>query len=1130
VSTLSRTASAIVPEVPVLTENAVRVLRNRYLIRNEREITETPDEMFKRVADHVAGCEDEAQRDEWSGRFYELMRSGRFMPNSPTLMNSGRRMGLLSACFVLPVPDDTRGIFQAIKDTAIIQKAGGGTGFAFDELRPCGAFVSSSGGQSSGPIAFWRVFSEATSAIQQGSFRRGANMAMMRVNHPDIIKFLFAKQDLRQFENYNISVKVDDEFMELVTKRPGAPFIVTWPDREGDGWLIPKEIVERCRKAVQAGVASDGQPREMDICYGIQDLTLTGQAIVAGEQDQYLTVGDVMDLIVKNAWQTGEPGLFFIDRIRESEATPAAGLIQATNPCVTGDTQILTIDGPRSFEELVESGVGSTLVHAWDSDTKLPVIRMMRDIRRTEHAADIIEVEFDSGLKVRCTAGHNFRTFRGNKITAQDLRIGQSVRAYAVSRHRDGHQRAHAWVANRCAHQWVHRMALDCFGVEIPEGLVTDHIDRNPDNNRPENLRVMTPEEHNSRHYPEREAGGFGRHGWKTAAAEVHAKIADGVRRYYGDNHKVVAIRSAGRAAVYNGTVDDVHTYVIVDPEYRGDSAAGLWSGVVSCNCGEQPLMPNESCNLGSLNLGRYVRPFYIEHPDACNPDSLSADERDDLVDWDRLQDDICTSTRLLDNVVSVNRYPTENIERICHTNRKIGLGVMGFADALIRLGVRYDSEGGLRWGERFMKFVNDNAISASQGLAEERGAFENYEQSRWAARLDRPLRNACVTSVAPTGTISIIANASCGIEPLFSFVFQRQILGGETMMECHPDFAELAQQQQFDSPELQQHMFDNGTLQDAKKVPAPMKEIFRTARDVSPEWHVRMQAAFQRHTTSSISKTINMPHEATESSVREAYILAYASRCKGVTVYRNGCRANQPMALSKSSEQDEVLVVPDVPHFRVPVEIPEFMHATRTRYHSAYGNLHMQISLELTPDGRYRERELFFNLGRSGDGVHPMIEVFGRLASLILRLDGSLELVIEQMRSHVLGNHPSRNGSSNKATSPPNELAMALLSYFAKTQAFRDDDGFLTQLPDVRPGPNKRPEPVASSVVAAAQVSGGNGHGVERSQAFLDRVNSAMAMTGTYRVPCQTLDCLGELVWAEGCQKCSVCGEGACG
>jgi ribonucleoside-diphosphate reductase alpha chain len=336
-------------------------------------------------------------------------------------------------------------------------------------------------------------------------------------------------------------------------------------------------------------------------------------------------------------------------------------------------------------------------------------------------------------------------------------------------------------------------------------------------------------------------------------------------------------------------------------------------------------------------------------------------------------------------------------------------------------------------------------------------------------------------------------------------------------MLECQKDFAALGKAWGFDSDELRAHIFEHGTLQNAD-VPDVVKEIFRSARDITPEWHVRMQAAFQAHITSSISKTVNLSHDANREAVRGAYILAHQCHCKGVTVYRDGCRENQPMVVGTSNRAKGILVTPDAEQFRTPVDVPKFMHAVRMRHNSVWGNLHMSISLELTSDGRYREREVFFNLGRSGDGVHPMTEAYGRLISMILRLDGGLPIVIDQLRSQVLASH--HNNGSGKATSPPHELALGLMEYYKQTSSFRDSDGFLTQIPSLHPGAEHMP----------VERSGGNGqNNSERSQEFIRRMAVSTATVGMYRVPCPMPGCAGELIYTEGCQKCLTCGEGSC-
>ncbi len=527
-----------------LSENALRVLQARYLKKDETgAVVETPRALFTRVAETIAQAElnygDERQRAQWADRFFELMVSGRFLPNSPTLMNAGREMGMLSACFVLPVRDSVGEIFESIKNTALIQKAGGGTGFAFDELRPTGDYIKSSGGTTSGPISFWRAFSEATNAIQQGAFRRGANMGMMYIHHPDILKFLYAKQDLTQFTNYNISVKLTDDWMESFLQDPNSPHLVRNP-RTGQEYVIPRDVnistydirsltmVERgpdgeLRAVDRQGTAASGTPADV-----------TARNLPIGVP--VYTKQEIWDIIVRHAHATGEPGVVFIDRINEYNPTPHVGRIEATNPC------------------------------------------------------------------------------------------------------------------------------------------------------------------------------------------------------------------------------------------------------------GEQPLLPYEACNLGSINLSRFIR---------------SAGPCQGEVDWDGLRTTVQEAVRFLDNVIDVNAYPLPEIEQMCRANRKIGLGVMGFADALYMLGVRYDSEEGVAWGERFMRFINEEGHRYSEQLAEERGVFPNWVGSVWETRDHRRMRNSTVTTVAPTGTISIMADCSCGIEPMFSLAFYRNVLKGQEqgrkpMLQVNPVFDSYAKANDF--------------------------------------------------------------------------------------------------------------------------------------------------------------------------------------------------------------------------------------------------------------------------------------------------------------------------------------------
>jgi ribonucleoside-diphosphate reductase alpha chain len=562
-----------------LTLNAIRVLEKRYLAE-----AETPEGMFRRVARAIAavdaghGASDgDVQKTEQL--FYDRMSRLEFLPNSPTLMNGGRPSGQLAACFVLPVEDSTEGIFDAVKWTALIQKTGGGTGFSFSRLRPAGDHVESSGGEAGGPVSFMQAFNAATEAIKQGGRRRGANMAVLRVDHPDILNFITIKLDPSRMTNFNLSVGVTDAFMKAVER-----------DEEFD--LI--------------------NPR-------------------TGEVDRRIPARRVMDLIVNVAWRIGDPGLLFLDRINEANPTPHLGLIEATNPC------------------------------------------------------------------------------------------------------------------------------------------------------------------------------------------------------------------------------------------------------------GEQPLLPFESCVLGSINLAKFV-------------EAEGAD-----VDWDSLRGVVRDGVHFLDNVIDASVYPVPQIEQITRTNRKVGLGVMGFADLLIELGIPYDSKAALDLAARLAGFIETESLQKSAELAEARAPFGGWEKSKWAD--GPPLRNATTTTVAPTGTISIIAGCSSGIEPLFAIGYQRHVMDGDVLREFHDGFRERADRDGFWSDELAARIAESGVVRGLDEVPAEVQALYPTAHDLTPADHVRMQAAFQRHSHAAVSKTVNLSHEAAPAAIEEVYNLAFQLGCKGVTVYRDRSRSEQVLAFGSAAE-----------------------------------------------------------------------------------------------------------------------------------------------------------------------------------------------------------------------------------
>lgn len=602
-------------------ENAIKVLEKRYLKRdNEGNCVETPADMFKRVASSIAQAElqygkSQAEADELTNKFYEMITGRYFMPNSPTLMNAGRELGQLSACFVLPVEDSLEGIFETVKNTALIHKSGGGTGFSFSRLRPKNDVVRSTMGVSSGPVSFMEVFNAATEAVKQGGTRRGANMGILRVDHPDIIEFINCKSDNNKLNNFNISVAITDKFMEAL--KNGEDYDLYHPNT--------KKSVGR------------------------------------------LSAKQVFNLIVDGAWRNGEPGIVFIDKMNADNPTPLIGDIESTNPC------------------------------------------------------------------------------------------------------------------------------------------------------------------------------------------------------------------------------------------------------------GEVPLLAYEACNLGSINLGLMIK------------DGANGKE----VDWDKLRDITKLSIHFLDNVITVNNYPLPKIADMVQNNRKIGLGVMGWADMLMVLGISYSSKEGTDLAYKVMEFIDYHSKIESIELAKSRGAFNNFKGSIYERgnfltnkysgksagmildndwkNLDSQIkefgiRNATTTCIAPTGTISMIASASGGVEPLFGLVFFRNVMDGTEMLEINPIFEKYAKDNGFYSQNLMKEIAKDGSVAHVDSVPQEAKHIFATAHDVSPEWHVKMQAAFQLHTDNAVSKTINFEEHATREDIEKSYVLAFENNLKGLTVYRNNSRTFQPMNLDvKKSPEIEL-------------------------------------------------------------------------------------------------------------------------------------------------------------------------------------------------------------------------------
>jgi ribonucleoside-diphosphate reductase alpha chain len=690
-----------------LSPSAVKVLEKRYLKRSaDGAPLETPADMFARVAENIAQADrlyhPKGSLDAAIAEFFGVMAGLEFLPNTPTLMNAGRELQQLSACFVLPVEDSMESIFGAIRDAALVHQSGGGTGFSFSRLRPKNDLVRSTMGVASGPVSFMRVFDMATETIKQGGTRRGANMGILRVDHPDIVEFIRAKEDEHILNNFNISVGVTEEFM-------GAMLT-------GDDYALRN-------------------PR-------------------GNEEVGRLNAREVFDLIVNLAWKNGEPGIVFLDRLNRDNPTPGLGQIESTNPC------------------------------------------------------------------------------------------------------------------------------------------------------------------------------------------------------------------------------------------------------------GEQPLLPYESCNLGSINL------------------SIMIKDRD--VDWERLRRVTRTAVHFLDNVIDMNRYPLPEIAKMTKGNRKIGLGVMGWSDLLVELGVAYDSEEAIQLAHELMGFVNEEAVKASEELASDRGVFPNWEASTWKAKGKR-VRNATLTTIAPTGTISIIAGCSSGVEPIFALAYIRNVMDNTELPEAHPALERVLKERGLYSEELMKSIAAVGGLHDAD-VPEDLKRVFVTAHDVTPEWHIRMQAAYQDHVDNAVSKTVNFPKHARPEDVEHVYRLAYELGVKGVTIYRDGSRQDQVLNIGEvkregangdGSAQMELGLHDSVLMPVRPSRSPVLRGETREKV-TGCGSLYVTVN-----EDDYGPREIFANMGKAGGCASASTEAVGRLISLAFRYGVPPDKIVKQLRG--IRCHVPLGFGPNQILSCPDAIGKAL-------------------------------------------------------------------------------------------------------
>lgn len=836
-----------------LTKPAQKLLEDRYTVGDEK----TWSDVVKRSAKAVASIE--INEDYYRDRFFNMMNNFDFIPNSPVLMNADLEDGYLSACNVLPVEDDMTEIFETEKNLAIINKEGGGTGFAFTRLRPRGDKVGSTGGVSSGVISFMKSFDEATNTVKQGGRRKGANMGVLRIDHPDILDFIPSKGELDKRNKV-----VYDKFINaLDISKPEFKKAV-------EDILLDEQL---SNFNISVGITNEF----MDALYNEEEFELINPR--NGEVWDTVYAPDLWKTIIDYAHKNGEPGIVFLDEINDKH--PAPEEIESVNVCLTGDTKIWTIDGEKEIKDLVNNRIP---VLTQDDKGKL-MYKKMFNIHKTREDAEIMEIKLDSGSTVRLTPDHTLFLVDGKKKKAKDIKAGD--RLLSVYK-RERNQHGYYGLTNNketVMEHWINASYKYGRRPDYPNEHC-HHKDGDKQNNHLDNLEYMPAKKHraiemkgeknpmynvwNERNplygiNTEGENNGRWRDDIETEEIKAlrdeglsYQKISDklGCSKYTVQdrlgkikrNHKVISVkRTNDKEDVYNGTVEDTHRFFIKTEED---------GGVLSKNCGEQPLLPNESCVLGAVNLSNMLK----EH-----------DGKTVNIDWIKLQDTVEGAVRFLDNVVDINAYPLPQLEKSAKKYRKIGVGIMGWAEMLIKLNIRYGSQKSLDLADEVSSFIQETAIKASESLAEEKGVFEGFEESL----IDIPRRNLITTTVAPTGSRSFLANTSGGVEPFFSFKYKHTDGdGNESWFEY--DFTEEADE-----------------------------HALVTTMDVTPEEHILMQSAWQKNVGSAVSKTVNLPNEATFEDVDKIYKMAYETNCKGVTIYRDGSKTEQVLTDESNSKND---------------------------------------------------------------------------------------------------------------------------------------------------------------------------------------------------------------------------------
>ena len=1144
---------------PAFSENAMVVLEKRYLKKDAQgKPIEIPSDMIWRVAKNIAAADSlygstPSQVASTEREFYELMTSLDFLPNSPTLMNAGRDLQQLSACFVLPVEDSIEGIFDAIKHTALIHKSGGGTGFSFSQLRPKGDRVATTQGQASGPISFLKVFNAATEAVKQGGTRRGANMGILRVDHPDILEFIVSKEKEESIANFNLSVGITDAFMKALEK-----------DREYD-LIDPRTCKPRGK----------------------------------------LRAREVFDLIVQMAWKNGEPGIVFLDRLNAANPTPKLGPIESTNPCVAGDTLVYTGSGLASAKRLCANLALNSLTITVDP-RRSPETGMVAssNVFRTGKRM-IYRLATGEGHSIRLTDNHRVMTERG-WVEAKDLVPGDKIHilarkgGFGTSGDLDT-GRILGWLLGDGTVK-ADRAVLPFFGEEKRElallfaEMVGRKVEGLQKRDRDYPVGVVEVKGRDEARVPSkrlleiaREYGlledkhrisdeilaasedfqrgflqalftadgsvqGTNAKGVSIRLAQSDLQVLEGVQqmllnfgiasRIYRNRRRAMVKElpdGKGGSREYPcrpqhelviskenlsgfrreiGFIDDkknkkLDTYLTTGPRgpYREPFTATfselkqegeedvydlteplthsfVANGIVVHNCGEQPLLPYESCNLGSLNLSQMVKKGEI--------------------DYERLARRVHSAVHFLDNVIDVNRYPLPKIETMTKGNRKIGLGVMGFADMLIQLNIPYNTLEAIAIGEKIMAFIEREAGKASAELAKERGVFPNFEASVFNRPKGPRLRNATLTSIAPTGTISMIAGTSSGIEPLFAVAFQKHVLDNQTLTEVNPYFEEMAKKGGFGSPELMSKISQTGSVPGIKEVPLAIQRLFVTAHDISPEWHIRMQGAFQKYTDNAVSKTVNFPQSATVEDVEKVYLLAYQLGCKGVTIYRDKSREVQ--VITKGTENAEKGAPPLAKI--APRRRPQELQGKTIEMTAGCGKLYVTINAD--EQGPF---EVFASLGKAGGCAAAQTEATARLVSQGLRSGIDPDVIVKQLKG--IRCHIPHGFGEQEMLSCADAIGKALEYYLHSRQlplpyTYSQTPGVGLSIKEASSGQSSPPPP------SAAFHNGGKPQGGHSPKAHSPRSKN------NFKGACPECGS-SALHFEEGCFTCRSCGYSDC-